>query len=156
MATNPPVKRKAFAYITSGRRILLLAHPDHPAAGIQVPAGTMRDGEAPRDAILRDAFEETGLAGLEFIAMLGDVTHDARPWGRNEMHRRWFGHLRVSDSTPERWLHWETDPDDAPGERVRFELFWASLDAGLPDLIAGHDALLTELRASLDDPAPGP
>ncbi|MCO6502731.1 MAG: NUDIX domain-containing protein [Acidimicrobiales bacterium] len=53
-ATQPLV-RKALAYVTAGTRLLLLVHPDHPEAGIQVPAGTIRSGEEPGDAALREA-----------------------------------------------------------------------------------------------------
>ncbi|MBU1880260.1 MAG: NUDIX domain-containing protein, partial [Chloroflexi bacterium] len=34
----------------------------HPYAGVQVPAGTVEDGETPAQAALREAAEETGLA----------------------------------------------------------------------------------------------
>jgi len=146
---DPASKRKAFAYITSQRRLLLLAHPDHPEAGLQVPAGTMRPGEGARAAILREAREETGLANLTFAGILGEVDFDARPWGRNELHRRTFGHLVCPGPTSDSWDHWEIDPDDAPGERIRFTLFWASLNEPLPELIAGHDAFIAVLRHRL-------
>jgi ADP-ribose pyrophosphatase YjhB (NUDIX family) len=151
--TTAPVKRKAFAYITAERdghpHLLLLAHPDHPDAGIQVPAGTMREGEEARAAILREAFEETGLPDLEIASVLGEVVFDARPYGRNELHHRTFAHLVCRHPIPESWDHWETDPDDSPGERIRFTLYWASLDEPLPDLIPGHDAFISELRSAL-------
>jgi 8-oxo-dGTP pyrophosphatase MutT (NUDIX family) len=41
--------------------VLLL---DHPNAGIQVPAGTVEEGEAPEAAAVREAMEETGLDGF--------------------------------------------------------------------------------------------
>lgn len=34
---------------------------EHPSAGVQIPAGTVEDGEAPVDAALREAIEESGL-----------------------------------------------------------------------------------------------
>lgn len=58
------VVRKAFAYVTSGSRLLLFTRPLSPEAGIQVPAGSMRPGERPADAALREAIEETGLTSL--------------------------------------------------------------------------------------------
>jgi len=142
-------KRKAFANITHGRRILLLFHPDHPGAGIQVPAGTMRPGEAVEDSIRREAAEETGLTSLEYVGVLGTQRFDMRPFGRDELHDRWFGLLRCHEHTPESWEHWETDPDDAPGERVRFTLRWANLDVPLPELIAGHGAFIATMRTSM-------
>ena len=41
-----------------GPEVLLISHPN---AGIQAPAGTVEDGEAPEAAALREATEETGL-----------------------------------------------------------------------------------------------
>ncbi len=146
--------RKAFAYITSGRRLLLLAHPDHPEAGIQVPAGTMRPGERVVAAALREATEETGLTDLEPARVLGVRAFDLRPYGRDEVHRRTFVHLVCNQTTGDSWEHWENDPEGSPGERFRFRLYWASLDEPLPALVVGHGALLDALRASLADRSP--
>ena len=54
-------RHRAYAYITSGSRLLLFTQPGAPDAGIQVPAGTIEPGESPRDAVMREAREETGL-----------------------------------------------------------------------------------------------
>lgn len=85
---------KALAYITRGQALLVFRQIGAPEAGIQVPGGTVEVGEDPADAVVREAREETGLAGFEFIAQLGTVEHDVRPWGRDEIHRRHFFHLR--------------------------------------------------------------
>jgi 8-oxo-dGTP pyrophosphatase MutT (NUDIX family) len=146
---DPIRKRKAFAYITSGPRLLLLAQPDHPDAGIQVPAGTARPGEPIIAAALREAAEETGLVDLALAGVLGERSVDMRAHGRNEIHDRTFVHIRCHQDTPDTWDHWETDPDGAPGTRFRFTLFWASLDARLPALIGGHDALVSRLRQAM-------
>ncbi len=143
-------KRKVFAYITNGRRLLLLGHPDHPDAGIQVPAGTMRPGESIRDAVRREGTEETGLTGLIVRAVLGKRSVDMRPFGRNELHLRTFVHLVCRDATPDSWEHWERDPEGQPGEQIRFRLYWVSLDQPLPELIAGHGAFIPALRRALD------
>jgi len=53
---------KATAFITrrkDGESQLLLFK--HPNAGIQLPAGTVEEGESPEKAVLREAMEETGL-----------------------------------------------------------------------------------------------
>jgi 8-oxo-dGTP pyrophosphatase MutT (NUDIX family) len=150
-------RRKAFAYITSGttsvttsrNRLLVFSHPLSPEAGIQVPAGTMRDGESPPAAVLREAREETGLDRLTVVGLLGRQRFDVRPFGRDEIHDRWFFHLTCDEETPARWRHDERDPSDAPGEVIPFDLFWAALPDGVPPLIAGHDRFLPDLVRAL-------
>jgi 8-oxo-dGTP pyrophosphatase MutT (NUDIX family) len=149
----PITMRKVFACITSGRRLLVFAHAHHPEAGIQVPAGTMRPGEDPVAAALREAKEETGLTNLDVMGVLGEVVFDARPYGKVELHHRTFVHLCCREVTPERWEHWETDPHGEPGGRYLFVLSWVSLDAPLPEHVAGHDAFIPDLVEALDRPA---
>jgi 8-oxo-dGTP pyrophosphatase MutT (NUDIX family) len=156
MASSRVVKRKAFAYITHmhprlGQRLLVFSHPHAPEAGIQVPAGTMRPDESPADAVMREAREETGLDGLVLAGFLGDQIHDAAPFGRAELHHRHFFHLRYLGDPPAVWRTVEPDPDGGP-DRPLFELFWAPLPAGVPELIAEHGSMLPALIARLARP----
>jgi 8-oxo-dGTP pyrophosphatase MutT (NUDIX family) len=63
---------KVTAFITrkinSGHQLLLL---EHPYAGIQIPAGTVEPSESPEEAVLREAFEETGLTISSLPVPLG-------------------------------------------------------------------------------------
>jgi 8-oxo-dGTP pyrophosphatase MutT (NUDIX family) len=151
------VKRKAFAVITRGdepdREVLLLLHPEHPDAGIQLPAGTMRPGEDPLLAAVREAHEETGLVNLTVKGILGEALLDATPFGKAEVHHRTFIHLDCHYQTPTAWEHWEEDPDDLPGERIRFELRWFLLDDWLPLLLGDHGVGLRFLRSQEARPA---
>jgi 8-oxo-dGTP pyrophosphatase MutT (NUDIX family) len=54
---------KVFAYTTNQNRLLVFRHRDFPKAGIQVPAGTVQINEELPAAVLREAYEETGLQG---------------------------------------------------------------------------------------------
>jgi 8-oxo-dGTP pyrophosphatase MutT (NUDIX family) len=68
------VVEKVTAFIIrewAGKRQLLLF--EHPNAGVQIPAGTVEEGESPEQAVLREAAEETGLAGFSVLRYLGCV-----------------------------------------------------------------------------------
>ena len=143
------VRRKAFAYITSGTRLLLFTQPDFPLAGVQVPAGTMEPGETPAQAALREVTEETGLADLRIVQWIGRAMFDARPYGRNEFNDRWFFHLRCDGEVAEASDYGEGSPADGSTGPVRFRFFWADLRTDLPELIAEHDRFIAELRRLL-------
>lgn len=143
--TMPIIRRKAFAYITHGGRLLVFSHPFAPEAGIQVPAGTMRDDERPEHAVLREAWEETGLADLALVRALGEVRRDMADFGRDEIQHRFFFHLRCAGQPPETWRHDETGPADGPPAPIVFEFFWARLPDGVPDLIADHGEMIPRL-----------
>jgi 8-oxo-dGTP diphosphatase len=138
------IKRKAFAYITHGYRLLIFSHPLAPDAGIQVPAGTIRDGERPEDAAMREAAEETGRNDLALVRFLGEHVRDMADCGYDEIHHRFFYHLRCTGAPPERWWNCEPDPADG-GELPLFEFFGALLSHRIPDLIEDHGALLPAL-----------
>ncbi len=140
----PDIRRQAFAYITHGGRLLVFRHVDFPEAGIQVPAGTLEEGESPEEAALREAREETGLESLEVRAFLGQRDF---AW-KDLVFHRWFYHLACTSTPPERWHHDERHAADGSGP-IRFELFWAQLPDGVPPLHGEHDALLTELMRRL-------
>ncbi|MCD6284740.1 MAG: NUDIX domain-containing protein [Anaerolineae bacterium] len=48
------LKHKVYAYITHANRLLVFRHVDVPDAGIQVPGGTVEEGEVPDEAAMRE------------------------------------------------------------------------------------------------------
>lgn len=68
---------KVTAFITreseDGRQLLLF---QHPTAGVQIPAGTVEEGEDWQTAAIREAMEETGLKKLKFHAYLGKIENE--------------------------------------------------------------------------------
>ena len=151
----PLIRRKVYAYITNQGRLLVFTHTDFPEAGIQVPGGTLEPGEPPEEGALREAQEETGLASLEMVALLGERRRDLSDIGLDEVHHRTFYHLRCPGNPPERWQHLESHRSDGIAEPLLFQFFWAPLPDGVPPLIAGLGDLLPELRRFLDEKTDG-
>ncbi|CAN5849278.1 NUDIX domain-containing protein [soil metagenome] len=144
----PTTKHKVFAYITHADQLLVFRHPFAPEVGIQVPAGTVEPDEAFDMAVLREAFEETGLINLQLIRLLGEQVRDMADFGRDEIHHRHFYHLRCWKATATTWRHVESNSADGSGEHV-FEFFWARLPHSVPELIGDHGKLLPVLWANL-------
>ncbi|MBN9392031.1 MAG: NUDIX domain-containing protein [Chloroflexi bacterium] len=145
------IKEKMFAYITNGGRLLVFSHPLSPEAGIQVPAGSLKPGEDPAEGVMREAFEETGLSGLEMAGYLGEQNLDRTPYGaRDEIHHRRFYHLVCPGNPPETWRHYETDPSDGSPGPIPFDFFWVKFPEEVPPLIAEHDFMLVKLKESMD------
>lgn len=141
----PVVKRKVYAYITHRGRLLVFAHPESPEAGIQVPGGTLEDGETPEPGVLREAREETGRDDLEVVRFLGTATRSMEDVGRDEIQERFFFHLRCTGNPPDRWRHGEFDPSDGSEPGIPFDFFWASLPDEVPEMVVGMGQMLPAL-----------
>ena len=71
------VIQKVTAFIVRERRdVRELLVFKHPTAGIQIPAGTVEEGEDIETAVKREAYEETGLRFLEIEEYLGCVENE--------------------------------------------------------------------------------
>lgn len=139
---------KVIAYITRGERFIVFEQPEVSSAGIQVPGGTVEEGESLEEAVLREANEETGLSQLRIVRALGVQLH-RRPSGR--IHRRHYFHLEDhSESRREVWEHYEEFPHcgSAP---ILYRLGWANLHDP-PALDAELDHALHQLRLGLTKP----
>lgn len=158
MSASPPLRDdeptdKVAAFITRMQegelQILVFDHPEIDGSGIgpsvQLPAGTVEQNEAPEDAVLREAFEETGLTGLKLSRQLGSVPGLAdgcwmvtRSIAGGELRR---GHAvretGTGTSSGEITVTWEgrayTAPLDALTQRSTRYLFELRLGAPAPD-----------------------
>jgi 8-oxo-dGTP pyrophosphatase MutT (NUDIX family) len=134
MAEGTAIEGKVTALITrfvDGQAELCVF--DH-AGWVQIPAGTLEDGEHPIAGVVREAWEETGIPRLEVVAKVAVVDDDVP--GRE----RHVFHLRATEPTPEVW--WVLTPD---GGGHQWRCRWIPLDGG-PD----HDAMHDVQRAWLD------
>ncbi|GAB2848410.1 hypothetical protein GCM10022221_54710 [Actinocorallia aurea] len=139
---------KALAYILNDAdELLVIRHVDHSyeRVGLEVPGGTVRPGEPPQAAALREAHEETSLQGLVLISPLGQTNYDITPL-REEVQHRHFFYLRAPGPRPPRWPSAELH--DGLAEPTRFECFWIPLQ-NAHVLSAGHGALVPELWHAL-------
>ena len=134
---------KVLCYIVRDGRLLVFRHTDYSyeEVGIQVPAGSIRAGETPEAAALREAREETGLTGFTIVSKLGEVEYDLSPY-RYEIQRRHVFHLALTGPTPQRWASQEDH--DGEQEPTHFECFWIPVEAGHV-LQSGQGALLAQL-----------
>ena len=138
---------KSVAYITHQHRLLVFIHLDFPEAGVQVPGGTLRRGEDPAMAAMRESKEETGLENLRLIRHLGtqeipDSQSDPA-W-----FRRHFYHIEAFGPVPERWEHEEADPSDGSPGPIRLEFYWVEFEEHAPSLHGGLGVMLHILSAA--------
>jgi len=118
---------------------------DYPAheVGVQVPAGSIREGENKMAAALREIEEETCRKGFVITAYLGHAFYDISPY-RNEVQERFFFRASAPALIEEKWLGCESHDGEAPP--TRFEFFWIPLVHGHV-LQSGQGALLGRLSS---------
>ncbi len=135
------IVKKVVAYITRGDELLVFTHRDFPEAGVQVPAGTVEDGETLDAAVLREVHEETGLplAIVRNTAYLGRRLWKAGPY----CHDRYFYHLLLTAAVPYTWLHYELYAGTR--EPIAFCFSWAKLNDPCLRLAGEQGALLWKL-----------
>lgn len=112
--------KKACAYITrDDAELLVFEGPGHD--GFQIPKGTVEPGERPREAVYREAVEESGLAAFEAPHHL---TTDV--WTRRSGRRyvRSFYHARVHEPR-DAWTHRVTGAGAERG--AEYEFSWVDL-----------------------------
>ena len=131
-----PNVRKAFAYVTrrvtrgseEPEELLVFAHLE-PESGIQVPKGTVEDGETSLEAAIREVYEESGLRSLEVVGHLAtDTVHFPNDPTNRQIQERHFFHLRAVRPTPQRWSHKVSAGEGDKG--MTFSCFWLQLTEG--------------------------
>ncbi|MFC0421328.1 hypothetical protein CQ017_06625 [Arthrobacter sp. MYb224] len=133
--------KKAVGYVVHDGNLLVFTHDDYPmeVTGVQVPAGSIAEGESPAHAVVREVGEETGLAA-RIVRSLGVESYDMWP-AKPEVHERHFFQLELVDSDVQvRWKCGENDASDG-GQPVSWTCWWMKLsDAHV--LCAGFGARL--------------
>ncbi|AJK87386.1 MULTISPECIES: NUDIX hydrolase [Lysinibacillus] len=139
------VIEKAFGYITRehGEQIQVLVFEQNTVgAGIQVPKGTIEEGETPLEAVKREMLEETGLTTL---VVQGLIAQDYFNHPSGVLQKRYFYHLTISGETKETWQHYPTGLNEAD---LLFSFYWISAEQDTL-LAKGHGDYLYRVLAKV-------
>lgn len=137
-------KNKVVIYVVNENKLLVFRHVDfsYEEVGIQVPAGTVNEGEDLEEAALRELQEETGKDAFRIVNFLGTQKYNRMP-EKEEIHIRHFFQAEATEKLPERWASQEDHDGLQPPTRL--ECFWIPLNRG-HILQAGQGALLSEVK----------
>ncbi|KGA80909.1 NUDIX hydrolase [Lysinibacillus fusiformis] len=139
------VIEKAFGYITRehGEQIQVLVFEQNTVgAGIQVPKGTIEEGETPLEAVKREMLEETGLTTL---VVQGLIAQDYFNHPSGVLQKRYFYHLTISGETKDTWQHYPTGLNEAD---LLFSFYWISAEQDTL-LAKGHGDYLYRVLAKV-------
>ena len=119
--------------------------------GFQVPAGSLEAGEEPSAGALREAIEEAGLEQLSLVGLLGEAQRDMRDYGFDQIHQRYFFHIRCEQPTPATWRHTYPDPSLVSEEMplLPFDFQWVRMPDKVPHLLADFGYHLPSLYQTL-------
>lgn len=126
-APGRSVVETAVCYVVYSDRLLVCTNDDVPLTitGVQVPAGTVRDGESAPETAVRELFEQTGLRA-DVVRLLGTADYDLGPM-RPEVARRHFFQLRIEDADIESaWTVGDAGPESV-GAPQRWTCRWIPL-----------------------------
>ncbi len=129
----PQFATKAVLYVTHEDTVLVFREPAYPHIALQVPGGTVEDGEDIETAARRELLEETGLADIASLTLLGTRAYEFHSKGRACRHMRHHFHITLPGSPRERWSHWEQDSSLGLGP-IEFDLFWMGIAQAAEEL----------------------
>ncbi len=139
---------KTYAFVTrqstNGAQVLVFRHRDFPEAGVQVPSGTVDNGETLETAVLREIEEESGLTRLQILRQL--ETYEEFSEAHQEWQRRHFFEVQAPENCPKSWSHTVSSGEADKGLVFVYE--WWSLERATHELAGGKGAALGSLLAA--------
>ncbi len=96
---------------------------------------------------MREAFEETGLEHLVLVRLIGEQVRDMSDYQIDQIHQRYFYHLRCTDDPPATRQNVEAFASDNSGEYL-FEFFWVPPPQRRPELAGEQGFMLRDLLSA--------
>lgn len=141
---------KVLCHIVRDGHLLVFRHRDYPEAGLQVPAGTLLEGESPARGAIRETTEETGRTGFRIGRARGTYEYEFRNMfegvERHELHMRHVFSLIPPDGLPDRWSHLA---EEGNGD-FWFDFSWVPLTTDL-SLAGDQHGMLSRLSDPLHE-----
>ncbi|XRD23763.1 DNA mismatch repair protein MutT [Lysinibacillus fusiformis] len=140
------VVEKAFGYITRehGEQIQVLVFGQNTVgAGIQVPKGTIEEGETPLE--VRKAGDAGGDRVLTTLVVQELIAQDYFNHPSGVLQKRYFYHLTISGETKDTWQHYPTGLNEAD---LLFSFYWISAEQDTL-LAKGHGDYLYRVLAKV-------
>lgn len=145
-------RRKVVLYPVWRDRLLVFTEPDFPEVGVQVPGGTVAEGEAVEDGARREFLEETGFEAPATLVPLGEMTYVYEAGGYRHQHLRSYFLLQLEGDCPEHW-EWTEETPDGGGGPIRMAFSFVPLTP-VPILFGRLDAMFPALLSHLGIEAP--
>lgn len=122
-------KQKVVMYVVHNGKLLVFRHTDfsYEEVGIQVPAGSLTEGEEPEVGAMRELCEETGYDCFRIVRFLGTATYNKLPTSP-QLHERHYFLAEPTAELPERWNSQEDHDGLQPSTHL--ECFWIPLERG--------------------------
>ena len=118
---------KACACVISEGHLLVFKHP---FAGVQLPKGTIEQGELPEEAVLRELEEESGINTGRVITKIKESVYIMKGYevdSKADQKQIWhLYHIASSSCPPDTWVHRATG--SVAEEGLLFSYFWHHLD----------------------------
>lgn len=121
-------EKKVYAYITREKegqtQLLICTHQGGQEAGVQVPGGTVRQGETLEYALLRNIQEDSGLRQVSLGHLVAEELIYVKD--KNEYQKRHFYHVTLPESSVDVWEH--RLENDGKNNASVLSYMWANIE----------------------------